>query len=72
MGTSRFARNASRVMQSDLYDLAEKINRGTRPRCEAGQDRGVLAKRNKKTLIAKLDPIVRSRSYERSVVGEGG
>lgn len=59
-----------RVMQSDLYDLAEKI--------VAARDLDVpaakiaLAKRNKKTLIAPLTPAVTVEITYDTIVVEGG
>lgn len=59
-----------RVMQSDLYDLAEKI--------VAARDLGVTptqiaaAKRNKRTLVAKLDETVPVEITYDTIVVEGG
>ncbi len=59
-----------RVMQADLYDLAEKIvaARGL----DVPTAKISAAKRNKKTLIAKLDPIVPVEITYDTVVVEGG
>jgi hypothetical protein len=59
-----------RVMQADLYDLSEKI--------VAARSLGVpatriaAAKRNKKTLIAVLDPVVPVEITYDTIVVEGG
>lgn len=59
-----------RVMQSDLYDLAEKIVAARGLDVTAAQI--ASAKRNKKTLIAKLDPIVPVEITYDTIVVEGG
>jgi hypothetical protein len=59
-----------RVMQSDLYDLAEKIVAARGLNVSAAQI--AAAKRNKKTLIAKLDPIVPVEITYDTIVVEGG
>ncbi len=59
-----------RVMQKDLYDLAEKIvaARGL----DVTPQQIAAAKRNKKTLVAKLDPIVPVEITYDTMVVEGG
>lgn len=59
-----------RVMQSDLYDLAEKIVAARSLDVTAGQI--ATAKRNKKTLIASLDPFVPVEITYDTIVVEGG
>src|SRR5687767_2320442 len=59
-----------RVMQSDLYDLAEKIVAAREP--EVSPLQIASAKRNKKTLIATLDPIVPVEITYDTIVVEGG
>jgi hypothetical protein len=59
-----------RVMQADLYDLAEKIvsARGL----EVTSDQIAAAKRNKKTLIARMDkPLTVEITYDTLVVENG-
>lgn len=59
-----------RVMQSDLYDLAEKIvaARGL----DVTTQQIAAAKRNKKTLIARLDPVVPVEITYDTIVVENG
>jgi hypothetical protein len=59
-----------RVMQSDLYDLAEKIVAARSLDVTSGQI--ATAKGNKKTLIAKLDPFVPVEITYDTIVVEGG
>ena len=59
-----------RVMQADLYDLAEKIVAARELNVTAAQI--ATAKRNKKTLIAKLDPIVEVEITYDTIVVESG
>ena len=59
-----------RVMQSDLYDLAEKIvaARGL----DITTQQIAAAKRNKKTLIARLDPVIPVEITYDTIVVENG
>ena len=59
-----------RVMQADLYDLAEKIVAARGLDVTAQQIAG--AKRNKKTLIARLDPVVPVEITYDTIVVENG
>jgi hypothetical protein len=59
-----------RVMQADLYDLAEKIVAARGLDVTAGQI--AAAKRNKKTLIARLDPVVPVEITYDTIVVENG
>jgi hypothetical protein len=59
-----------RVMQADLYDLAEKIVGARSLDVTAAQIAG--AKRNKKTLIAPLEPTVPVEITYDTIVVEGG
>ncbi len=59
-----------RVMQSDLYDLAEKIVAARQLDVSASQIAN--AKRNKKTLIASLEPTVAVEITYDTIVVEGG
>ncbi|HEX6126375.1 MAG TPA: L,D-transpeptidase [Pyrinomonadaceae bacterium] len=59
-----------RVMQADLYDLAEKIVAARGLEVSASQI--AAAKRNRKTLIAKLDPVVPVEITYDTIVVEGG
>ncbi len=59
-----------RVMQSDLYDLAEKIVAARS--LDVPASKIAAAKRNKKTLIARLDPIVPVEITYDTIVVEGG
>ena len=59
-----------RVMQADLYDLSEKIVAARS--LEVDPARIAAAKRNKKTLIAKLDPIVQVEITYDTIVVENG
>jgi hypothetical protein len=59
-----------RVMQSDLYDLAEKIVAARELDVPAAKI--AAAKRNKKTLIAKLDPAVPVEITYDTIVVEAG
>jgi hypothetical protein len=59
-----------RVMQADLYDLAEKIVAARSLDVTEGQI--AAAKRNKKTLIARLDPTIPVEITYDTIVVEGG
>lgn len=59
-----------RVMQADLYDLAEKIVAARELDVSAGQI--AAAKRNKRTLVAKLVPTVPVEITYDTIVVEGG
>jgi len=59
-----------RVMQSDLYDLAEKIVAARS--LEVPATKIALAKQNKKTLIAQLSPAVSVEITYDTIVVEGG
>jgi lipoprotein-anchoring transpeptidase ErfK/SrfK len=59
-----------RVMQSDLYDLSEKIVAARGLEVSAAQI--AAAKRNKRTLVARLDPIVPVEITYDTIVVEGG
>lgn len=59
-----------RVMQSDLYDLAEKIVAARE--LEVTPRQIAAAKRNKKTLVARLDPTVPVEITYDTIVVEGG
>jgi hypothetical protein len=59
-----------RVMQADLYDLAEKIVAARGLDVTAQQI--AAAKRNKKTLIARLDPVVPVEITYDTIVVENG
>ena len=59
-----------RVMQADLYDLAEKIVAARE--LDVSPSQIAAAKRNKKTLIAKLDPVVPVEITYDTIVVEGG
>ena len=59
-----------RVMQADLYDLAEKIVAARSSDVTAAQI--ATAKRNKKTLIASLDPTVTVEITYDTIVVENG
>src|SRR5687767_4555988 len=59
-----------RVMQGDLYDLSEKIVAGLLLPVTPAQI--AAAKRNKKTLIAQLDPIVPVEITYDTIVVESG
>lgn len=59
-----------RVMQSDLYDLTEKIVAARE--LDVPASKIAAAKRNKKTLIATLDPIVTVEITYDTIVVEGG
>jgi hypothetical protein len=59
-----------RVMQSDLYDLAEKIVAARS--LDVPAERIAAAKRNKKTLIASLEPAVPVEITYDTIVVEGG
>lgn len=59
-----------RVMQGDLYDLSEKIVAGLSLPVTPAQI--AAAKRNKKTLIAQLDPIVPVEITYDTIVVESG
>jgi len=59
-----------RVMQSDLYDLAEKIVAARE--LDVPTDKIAAAKRNKKTLIAKLTPAVPVEITYDTIVVEAG
>jgi hypothetical protein len=59
-----------RVMQADLYDLSEKIVAARS--LEVPAERIAAAKRNKKTLVARLDPAVPVEITYDTIVIEGG
>ena len=59
-----------RVMQSDLYDLAEKIVAARD--LDVPAEKIAAAKRNKKTLIAELEPAVLVEITYDTIVVEGG
>ena len=59
-----------RVLQPDLYDLAEKIVSARD--LEITPQQIASAKRNKKTLIARLDPVVPVEITYDTIVVEGG
>ena len=59
-----------RVMQSDLYDLAEKIVAARE--LDVTPQQIAAAKRNKKTVIARIDPIVPVEITYDTIVVEGG
>jgi hypothetical protein len=59
-----------RVMQADLYDLAEKIAAARSLNLPAAKI--TAAKRNKKTLLAPLDPVVPVEITYDTIVVEGG
>jgi hypothetical protein len=59
-----------RVMQADLYDISEKIVAARA--LEVSPTQIATAKRNKKTLIAKLDPVVPVEITYDTIVVENG
>ena len=59
-----------RVLQSDLYDLAEKIVAARA--LEISEDQLAVAKRTKRTMVASLDPFLPVEITYDTIVVEGG